>query len=121
MTTFWSILQHGLHHWSLTDILRNQRNSSFFFFSSESPELLRKAKRLCSLILRLCCSDLPENAALLNNMGSALLTLGKVEEGASMLRQSIEIDPTQHDVLVNLGTHLQEEGDLDGAKVLYTK
>eukprot|EP00904_Undaria_pinnatifida_P008479 jgi/Undpi1/4761/HiC_scaffold_18.g08114.m1 len=65
--------------------------------------------------------DLPENAALLNNMGSALLTLGKVEEGASMLRQSIEIDPTQHDVLVNLGTHLQEEGDLDGAKVLYTK
>lgn len=54
-------------------------------------------------------------------MGSALLTLGKVEEGASMLRQSIEIDPTQHDVLVNLGTHLQEEGDLDGAKVLYTK
>lgn len=54
-------------------------------------------------------------------MGSALLTLGKVDEGVSMLQKAIEIDPTQHDVLVNLGTHLQEEGDLDGAKALYTR
>ncbi|CAM9181073.1 unnamed protein product [Laminaria digitata] len=64
--------------------------------------------------------DLPESAPLLNNLGTALLTLGKTEEGVSMLKKAIELDPTQHDVLVNLGTHLQEEGDLDGARAIYT-
>ncbi|CAM9638268.1 unnamed protein product [Ectocarpus fasciculatus] len=61
-------------------------------------------------------AESPENCIALNNLGVALLALGQQDEGLSMLEKSFELDPFEPDVLVNLGIHWQEDGDLDRAR-----
>lgn len=73
------------------------------------------------LPLSSACSNSPPNAVVLNNLGAALMALGQHDEGSYMLEQALLLDPLSPDVLVNLGVHLQEEGDLDHAKSLYTR
>ncbi|CAN0102883.1 unnamed protein product, partial [Ectocarpus sp. 13 AM-2016] len=63
----------------------------------------------------------PKNCVALNNLGVALLALGQQDEGLSMLEKSFELDPFEPDVLVNLGIHWQEDGDLDRARSFYTR
>lgn len=38
-----------------------------------------------------------------------------------MLERALALDPVQPDVMVNLGIHFQEEGDLDRARYLYSR
>lgn len=61
-------------------------------------------------------SESPENPIVLNNLGAALLTLGRHEEGVAMLEMSMNAG-----AMANLGAHWQEEGDLDRARSLYTR
>lgn len=58
---------------------------------------------------------------MLNNLGTALLTLEKHEEGAAMLEKSLELDPFNPDVLANLGLYWQEGGDVERSRSLYTR
>lgn len=58
---------------------------------------------------------------MLNNLGAALNSLDKHEEGAAMLEKSLELDPLRPAVMANLGIHYQEEGDLDRARSLYAR
>lgn len=58
---------------------------------------------------------------MLNNLGTALQNLGKHEEAAAMLEKSLTLNPLDPDVMVNLGMHWQEGGDLDRARSLYTR
>lgn len=66
-------------------------------------------------------SNTAPSAMVLNNLGAALTSLDKHEEGCAMLEQALALDPTDPDVAVNLGIQSQEEGDLDRAKSLYTR
>ncbi|CBJ26241.1 putative methyltransferase [Ectocarpus siliculosus] len=70
---------------------------------------------------RAVLAESPKNCVALNNLGVALLALGQQDEGLSMLEKSFELDPFEPDVLVNLGIHWQEDGDLDRARSFYTR
>lgn len=58
---------------------------------------------------------------MLNNLGTALQTLQKHEEGAEMLEKSLLLDPLDPDVMMNLGLYWQEGGFLERARSLYTR
>ncbi|CAM9749410.1 unnamed protein product, partial [Ectocarpus sp. 6 AP-2014] len=70
---------------------------------------------------RAVLAESPKNCVALNNLGVALLALSQQDEGLSMLEKSFELDPFEPDVLVNLGIHWQEDGDLDRARSFYTR
>lgn len=72
-------------------------------------------------LLPSACRNSPPNAVVLNNLGAALVALGQHDEGSHMLEQALLLDPLSPGVLVNLGVHWQEEGDLDRAKSLYAR
>lgn len=80
-----------------------------------------KTLQYSSLPSLLSHRDSPQNCVALNNLGVALLALGQQDEGLSMLEKSFELDPFEPDVLVNLGIHWQEDGDLDRAQSFYTR
>lgn len=66
-------------------------------------------------------SQSPDNTIAFNNLGAALHALGKHEEGTAMLEKSLQLDPLNQGVMVNLGVHWQEEGDLDRARSFYAR
>lgn len=68
-----------------------------------------------------CTSRSPENAIVLNNLGAALIVLGKHNEAVTMLEKSLQLDSLNPGVMANLGIHWQEEGDLERARSLYSR
>lgn len=49
------------------------------------------------------------------------MSIGKHGEGRARLEQALAMDSTNIDVMVNLGVHFQEEGELDRARAYYAR
>ncbi|CAM9707781.1 unnamed protein product, partial [Choristocarpus tenellus] len=63
----------------------------------------------------------PKNVVVQNNLGAALMSLGEHTEGLGYLEKALSMDPDNIDVMVNLGVHWQEEGDLPRARDYYIR
>ena len=57
----------------------------------------------------------PETCAAWSNLGMALRTLGRKEEGLAVLREGVRVCPQVHELHYNLGNALKEAGDHEGA------
>ncbi len=57
----------------------------------------------------------PETCAAWSNLGMALRTLGRKEEGLAVLREGVRVCPQAHELNYNLGNALREAGDHEGA------
>jgi predicted O-linked N-acetylglucosamine transferase (SPINDLY family) len=66
-------------------------------------------------------SDSLEDTVFLNNYGAVLTNFKREIEGERWLRKSIEIAPNNVNALVNLGTHYQDNDDIEEAKQLFLR
>ena len=62
-----------------------------------------------------------ENANLVHVIGIALLQEKKPLEGIPYLRRAVQLDPKKKEALNDLGTALQDQGDVRGATAYYRK
>ncbi|RHZ28224.1 hypothetical protein DYB26_012033, partial [Aphanomyces astaci] len=58
----------------------------------------------------------PNNVALLNNLGAALLYTGRPDDARPYLEQSVRVHPSNPQSFVNLKTYYADSGDLDMAR-----
>ena len=63
----------------------------------------------------------PRQVEILSALGVLCLQSGNIEEGISLLRKSLHINPTQPFALYNLGTEFQKSGNLEEALLCYDK
>ncbi len=52
-----------------------------------------------------------------NNLGNALLRMGKIDEAIAEYRQALRLDPAYANAYFNLGNAFRSQGDLDAAAV----
>jgi tetratricopeptide (TPR) repeat protein len=69
--------------------------------------------------LREAAQWLPQNAAILHDLGLACLECGRVGEAVNALRGSIAADPGFHDSHLRLGVALEASGAVDAALAAY--
>ena len=61
------------------------------------------------------------DAGLLNNFGSLLVIMHQEYEGLLYLQKALTLDQNMNNALVNLGSHYQDEGDLQFAEVHFKR
>src|SRR3546814_18602880 len=98
---------------------------SFFFLMIRRPPISTRlthsfpTRRSSDLRLEAALSLDPENPEILNNLGMALLAVGRREEAETRLRAALERRPGWPDVLRNLGNLLRQSERLDGGVGCY--
>ena len=63
----------------------------------------------------------PNDTQALNNLGAALVTVGRHQDAVQVLEECLLLDPQQPQALTNLATHYANEGDVDRARLLLKK
>ncbi|CAN0159173.1 unnamed protein product [Ascophyllum nodosum] len=66
--------------------------------------------------------DSPRSAIVLNNLGTVLLSLEEGhQEGLAMLDEALSLEPSNVEIMMNVGLQSQDSGDLDRARTLYLR